>query len=570
MALPELLRLEALLSVGRPAGQVVAYRRGAPQTWAALLDQAEGWTQALREARAARVALFLKDTWDFTAALLGAWRAGVAIFLPGDTLPDTLSELRSQVDAFAGDVPEGPGRRVHPSPKTREAPALRFEAPPLSLTLFTSGSTGRQQPFEKRLGQLCAEVACLERTFGPSVGAAVVLSTVSHQHIYGLLFKVLWPLCAGRPFVSEALFFPEELLAAARAFERVALVASPAHLKRLPDFLDWSPLRARVGAIFSSGGPLSWEAAAQTEARLGHAPREVYGSTETGGIAWRARTAEHAPWQPFDDVALEVDATTQRLRVRSPKLPDGEWFQTQDRVELASDGTLSLLGRQDRVVKVEEKRVSLDAVERALREEDDVTDARVVVLPEDGGRLGAVVQLREDAAAVPPGARATRLRQTLAQKLEPLAVPRRFRFVEALPFDARGKTTEAALLGLFAPAPAAPSTHAPELLAATAPEPGKLSLSLRLTETLRAFEGHFPKAQVLPGVVQVDWAQRFGRERLGVRGEFRGMESLKFQRVLQPGDAVELRLEYAPERGRLKFLYQSARGLHASGVLLFH
>ena len=47
------------------------------------------------------------------------------------------------------------------------------------------------------------------------------------------------------------------------------------------------------------------------------------------------------------------------------------------------------------------------------------------------------------------------------------------------------------------------------------------------------------------------------------------MEALKFQQVLQPGDEVELNLDWAPETGRLKFQYTSPRGRHSSGVLSF-
>jgi acyl-CoA synthetase (AMP-forming)/AMP-acid ligase II len=528
----------------------------------------EGWQRALSAARVSRIALFTSDTWDFALALVGAWRAGVAVVLPGDALPGTCAEVAPHVDAFVGDFPDAlPRPRLVAAPVVEGAARLTFDAPPLGLTVFTSGSTGAQQPFEKRMSQLSAEVTCLEETFGPRVGEATVLSTVTHQHIYGLLFKVLWPLCAGRPFVSETLFFHEALISAAAALPEVALVASPAHLKRLPAFLDWSPLRDRARAVFSSGGPLAWDAAQQTHALLGRAPVEVYGSSETGGIAWRERSSEQAPWQRFADVALEVEPASRLLRVRSPKLPDAAWFQTADQAALSPEGTLTLLGRQDRVVKLSEKRVSLDAVEEALRACPQVADARVVVLADEPDRLGAVVQPSDAGRDEDARALAEALRGRLVDRIAPVGIPRRFRFVNALPLDARGKTTQAALLRLFEP----PSGAAlPQVLERTELSPTQLSLRLGLPASLHCFEGHFPTAKVLPGVVQLDWAQRYGREGLGVRGDFRGMESLKFQRVLQPGDQVELRLEYLPERGRLKFLYQSGQGAHSSGVLLFH
>jgi acyl-coenzyme A synthetase/AMP-(fatty) acid ligase len=56
-----------------------------------------------------------------------------------------------------------------------------------------------------------------------------------------------------------------------------------------------------------------------------------------------------------------------------------------------ADGRFRLLGRADRIVKIEERRVSLDALERALREDAEVDDARVLVLPGQREQLAAVV-----------------------------------------------------------------------------------------------------------------------------------------------------------------------------------
>src|SRR5262249_8163800 len=119
------------------------------------------------------------------------------------------------------------------------------------------------------------------------VETPVIWATVTHQHIYGLLFRVLWPLAAGRPFAAGRLVFNEEI--AHRVAGPAVLVASPAHLRRLPETVDWSPVRAGLRAVFSSGGPLPPEAADATLALLGVAPVEVYGSSETGGVAWRQR-----------------------------------------------------------------------------------------------------------------------------------------------------------------------------------------------------------------------------------------------------------------------------------------
>ena len=74
---------------------------------------------------------------------------------------------------------------------------------------------------------------------------------------------------------------------------------------------------------------------------------------------------------------------------------------------------------------------------------------------------------------------------------------------------------------------------------------------------------------ILPGVAQLDWAIRFGREAFVMPPRFLRMEALKFQQVLRPGARVTLSLEWLPEKGALQFRYQSAVGTHASGRVSF-
>ena len=117
-------------------------------------------------------------------------------------------------------------------------------------------------------------------------GRRLFVGTVSHQHIYGLLFRLLWPLSAGRPLYSEAFQDPAGILRLA-AQRPLVWVASPAHLKRLRDDLPWDAAKP-PRAIFSSGGPLPADSASHLAAHAGVSATEVYGSSETGGIGWRS------------------------------------------------------------------------------------------------------------------------------------------------------------------------------------------------------------------------------------------------------------------------------------------
>jgi len=77
--------------------------------------------------------------------------------------------------------------------------------------------------------------------------------------------------------------------------------------------------------------------------------------------------------------------------------------------------------------------------------------------------------------------------------------------------------------------------------------------------------GHFPGLPVVAGVVQIKWAVEFARSRLGLAGEFVGMQGLKFQRVMTPGAAVTLTLEYDAKDGALRFSFAAGETRYSSG-----
>jgi acyl-coenzyme A synthetase/AMP-(fatty) acid ligase len=316
---------------------------------------------------------------------------------------------------------------------------------------MTSGSTGTPVVFPKQLGQLEREVAGLESVFGERLGKVRLLGTVSHQHIYGLLFRVLWPLSAGRLFESAQLFFAEEIVAHAERASGVVLVSSPAHLKRLPESLPAA--RRLFRAVFSSGGPLDFAAAEACRERFGCFPLEIFGSSETGGIAYRERARDAVPWTSLPGVEVAVDGQG-LLRVRSPHLVDDEWLTTSDRAKVLDGGSFELLGRSDRIVKMGEKRVSLSAVEACLTASEWVQEARVVVLGGEREELGAVVVPsaagRELLARDGKLGLNRQLKAVVAPRVEAVGLPRRFRYVERLPENSQGKVLEAELQALFA------------------------------------------------------------------------------------------------------------------------
>ncbi|MDF0734025.1 AMP-binding protein [Pseudomonas entomophila] len=534
-------------------------------TQAPALDHAQLCRHALRLAGGLqqrgvkRLALHLEDAAALAIALLGAWRAGVEVLLPADLQPATRERWHGQVDLWLSDQPADEslfslvGDALEPADLDLDA---------CRISLCTSGSSGEPKRIDKRLRQLANEVNALEQLWGEGLGEAWIIGSVATQHIYGLLFRVLWPLCAGRGFERRQLPFPEDLQRASREHPAFAWVASPALLKRMGDNLDW-PALSTVRRVFSSGGELPAAAASSLHQRLGQWPTEILGSSETGGIAWRQG---QTPWQPFADVRLSQDEHG-ALRIASPYLPTGHVEQGADAVEFTDDGRFRLLGRLDRIVKLEEKRISLPMLEQALAAHAWVAEARLGVIEEGRAYLGALVAL------APAGLHALRnqgrrsvvegLRKHLAGHCEALALPRRWRLARQLPLNAQGKLPQADLQALLL----ASRSMAPEVLEDTR-QGEALHLRLAVPLDLACFPGHFPQTPVLPGVVQVDWAIALAASHLNLTQRFAGMEVLKFQQLVRPGDELLLTLRFDAERGKLYFTYTCAGQACSSGRIV--
>ncbi|MDO7897908.1 acyl-CoA synthetase family protein [Pseudomonas citrulli] len=532
---------------------------------APALDHAQLRDAALRlaaglQARGVRhVAVHLEDAAELAIALLGAWRAGVRVLLPADLQAQTRQRWAADVDLWLTDQPGD----THLD-DLRQAPleAAGLDLDHCGLSLCTSGSSGEPKRIEKTLRQMSNEVHALEQLWGPDLGPACIIGSVAAQHIYGLLFRVLWPLCAGRPFVRRQLAFPEDLQRASREHPAFAWVASPALLKRMGDNLDWTALSA-VRRVFSSGGALPSDAAQRLQQRLGQWPTEIFGSSETGGIAWRQGGGL---WQPFADVQLSQDPDG-ALLIASPYLPAGHVEHSADAARIAEDGRFELLGRLDRIVKLEEKRISLPMLEHALAAHDWVSEARLGVVQENRASLGALVVLSETGlhALRNQGRRAVTegLRRHLAEHCETLALPRRWRWLRQLPLNAQGKLPQAEVEALLL----APRPKAPEVLGQVESD-GEWNLQLLVPPDLAYFSGHFPSAPVLPGVVQVDWAMGLGRQLLDLPPRFGGMEVLKFQQLVRPGDELQLHLRFDRERGKLYFAYRNDTAACSSGRIV--
>ncbi len=314
----KLIPLSHCLTAKRPASSPVAYHDGqfydADQFYAAVRH----WTNRLQPQPVHRYALFTEDAYPFAVLLFALLHAGKEVWIPGNNRPGTALQLQQRGCQLIGDW-DMTGKFDYCLELT-DCSGLSLS--PLNLTetklvVFTSGSTGQPKPVDKHLIQFQLEIETLEKHWGKQLAHAAALATVSHQHIYGLLFRVLWPLSAGRCFHGDCYINPETLVKGAQD-AAAYWVASPSHLKRLDCGSPWDGI-ASLSAVFSSGGALQHEAAQHILASSGQPVIEIYGSTESGGIGWRVQGNESlTPWTLFEGMSLTH--TDEGWQLHSPYL----------------------------------------------------------------------------------------------------------------------------------------------------------------------------------------------------------------------------------------------------------
>jgi acyl-coenzyme A synthetase/AMP-(fatty) acid ligase len=386
------------------------------------------------------VCLCVADRPHLLSALLASLAGAPPFILPHTFHPQVLREVheakpfRLILADVAVEPPEGAAViRVETClPGDRPLELVRPPDQPF-ISLFTGGSTGKPRTWSKTPANLFGEALYLARTLGIGNGDRF-LSTVPPQHIYGLLYSVLLPFVASARVLRRTFTFPREILGALQKEEATVLVGVPIHYRALR---SGDLKRFSLRLAFSSAAPLDPGDAAFFLEKTGLAITEIYGSTETGGMAIRTSGENQGSWTPFTCVDWKI--LSERLCVRSdfvcPDLPrdaDG-FFVTADRVSQTGETRFRFLGRADHIVKIAGKRVDLDEIRDKILRIPGVTDAYITTLPLNRARRAEI------AALVATDLPVRDLRTALRSMDESYGRPRRIRIVNAIPVLPNGK-----------------------------------------------------------------------------------------------------------------------------------
>jgi len=416
------------------ADREVAWRGDQPLMLGAMRRQVQALSLRLAAQPGTRWGLCFDDSYRFCVALLACWYASKTPVMPGHSRAALLNEMQEQLDGVLCDMPLAVSLPL----LTWDEAEAQGQLPPLpassALILFTSGSTGAPRQVVKSLTVMEQESRWLSALWGEQLQGCRVIASVSHQHLYGLSFRLFLPMTLRLPFSAQPLFYGEQLAQLPRDC-RYAFISSPAFLSRLDSTLD----APGCELIVSAGGTLRGPDAEQVWQRFGCPVSEIYGSTETGILAWRQCDRADAPWRSFSGVRLE-QVTPERWQVWSPLIAGDNGLALDDRLNMQPDGGFQLAGRHDRIVKIGDKRISLSEIERRLTDLPEIDDAvALVVTRHDRQAIGVVLSLTSTLDEAALHQHRQQWKRQLQCWLEPLAMPRYWRIVATIPVTPQSK-----------------------------------------------------------------------------------------------------------------------------------
>ena len=241
---------------------------------------------------------------------------------------------------------------------------------------FTSGTSGNPIGVVKTQAQLQCETLVHKEWLKNEIFEQCLV-TVPFFHIYGFLFGLSLPLALGLDIVTKEHFLPNEIVNLC-ASKPTLCITNPVFIRAM--------LRLREGVnlsqtlFISSSGPLESHEASAFEEKYSTRLTQLYGSSETGGIA--IRSGGNSVWTPLDGVNISSDGGL--LCVESPFI--SQWIFDQSFTKVTSphrttdiiesvEGGFKITGRASELVKIGGKRLSIIEIETFLEEMEGIDEA---------------------------------------------------------------------------------------------------------------------------------------------------------------------------------------------------
>ena len=396
----------------------------------------------------------------------------------------------------------------------------QIEKNEILIHLMTSGSSGAPKDVIKSLTNLISEAKDINQTFDFGKNQLVVSSTTTYSHLFGLTFGLMFPLCNNHIINLETVVYPDQF-----NIKNSILVSTPSFLDTVKQnniVLD------NAKFIITAGSKLNDETFEYLEKYSNII--EIYGSTETGVVAHKEKS-KCKYFTPFKNVSITPQSNT--TLIKTPYAYEEE-ISINDKLELIN-GQINLLNRTDRLLKIQEKRISAEQLEKELNSNHLVSESYCFKHQDKIACLCALNNDGKDYLLKNGVINTTKiLKSYLRTKFN--LVPQKWKFVDIIPKNKAGKIDKEFINHVFAMNVSFP------IILNRIIEENCITFKLYFFKNCNFYNGHFPNFPITPGVAQLYFASFLGEYFFNKKLTAGQIRKIKFSNIINADDCVNLKL----------------------------
>ena len=406
----------------------------------------------------------------------------------------------------------------------------------------TGGSTAKPKRVKKFVQNVIAESNDLfdELKLPKNL---VFISTTTPEHLFGFTFHYVLPILHQYKFKQERINYPEEL-----TVKNALLITTPSFLSAMQKYNIQPEVNPQV--IICGGAKLEnnvFEYARSISERV----IEIYGSTETGVIAYREN--EH------DDLKLmrgvKIIETNEEYTKISTDYSSQKFETINDRI--AQNGNnICFLERTGRVLKVLEKRIDANYYESKINQTKFITESFCF---EFNGKLAIFAALNVEGKDFLIKHGKQKLISKIKHSLDLEIMPQKWNFSDEIPRTEKGKINRELIKEIFELQLSYPLILSRKL------ESQNAQFELSFLRHSDFFKGHFDGYPILAGVVQLFYANFFARMAFGEDLHCGQIRKIKFANIIHPDEKINLVLE--KNKTGINWKYVQGEKTFSSGIL---
>lgn len=415
------------------------------------------------------------------------------------------------------------------------------------INLFTSGSSGKPKHIRKTLKNLFSEAEDIYEEFNKYLQPQTeIITSTSPRHMFALANYVMLPLLYCDRFVinTDEVIYPDSTDLGRKLF-----ISTPSFLEQFKK--HGVKLGKKPCLIFTAGDKLKKE----IYEYFSNTPVcEIYGSTETGTIAYKF--SYDSPYRCMKGAEVSTDDASQ-IVIKSPYFMEKQ-ITLCDIIENHGE-KFYLKKRSDRIIKIQEKRINAMEIEEYINKSEYVDSCYCV---KSGDKLGCAAVLSEKGKLFyleKTGGRTKlikHLKSLVKDKSE--IIPQKWKFLPEIPKNKTGKVDKEKIESLFAKNLSFP------LILDVKQEDEKCTIKMVFSNTCNFFCGHFDEFPVLPGVVQLYFAHLFAEEIFKTEISKDTVKKVKFSHIIKPDEELELVLEKSGKN--IGYTYRTKETVCSSGT----